>query len=96
MDRKLVYEKLIEYEAEQNERKKLKPSGYAYRALKTLRYPQATCFMCNKPLHTPQGFGDHVQGCEPEDGLRSVVPVELVLDDDDEEVERGPVRLMNF
>ena len=84
MDREDLYSKLQEYEAKQNEKRVLKPSGYAYRALKILKFAQATCFMCEKPLHTPQGFGDHVTVCDPEDNLKTVVPLELVLGDDDE------------
>ena len=85
MDREDLYSKLQEYEAKQNEKRVLKPSGYAYRALKILKFAQATCFMCEKPLHTPQGFGDHVTVCNPEDKLHTVVPLELVLGDDDDE-----------
>ena len=84
MDREHLYSKLQEYEAKQNEKRVLKPSGYAYRALKILKFSQATCFMCEKSLHTPQGFGDHVTVCDPEDNLKTVVPLELVLSDDDE------------
>ena len=79
--REKQYHKLEEYKV-QSKKRALKPSGYAYRALKW--YDRATCFMCRRALYSKQGFADHVENCTPKDGLYTIVPKELVfgLDED--------------
>ena len=69
-----LYSRLKDYETDQNEKRILKPSGYAYRANSI-----TISFMCDKQFFSTQGFADHVKICSPEDDLHTIVPKELVL-----------------